>query len=308
MKAIEALRYGAPDFLQLKEVDKPIPKSRDVLIRVYAASVTRGDVFLQNLPFIAWLPLRIIFGLKRKSIPGHEFAGTIAAVGSAVTSFKKGDRVFGTTTGLPVGSCAEYLCLSQEGTLAEKPGNMTYEEAAAVPVGGLTALYFLRKGKIRDREKVLIFGASGSVGTFAVQIAKYYGAEVTGVSSTVNTELVRSLGADKVVDYTKEDFADRGERYDIIFDAVGKIPGSKIKEALATNGRYVTVRKGIAIERSQDLIFLKGLIEAGKIRTVIDRRYSLEQTAQAYRYVGENHKKGNVVITIDQNLSEKEEL
>lgn len=299
MKAIVCSKTGSPDVLQLRDVEKPMPRENEVLVRVHTATVVVGDVILRKLHPLFFLPLQL-FGMKRKRIPGHEFAGEIEAVGKQVKRFRIGDQVFGTTTGLSVGANAEYVCLPekwQAGVLATAPTNMTYEEAAAVPVGGMTALYFLRKANIQSGQEVLIYGASGSVGTFAVQVAKYYGAKVTGVCSTANVELVKSLGADHVIDYVKEDFTKRGQTYDVIFDAVRKTSLSRSKGALKEKGVYLSVRSSTR-EKVENLIFLKELMEAGKIRPVIDRYYPLEQTAEAHRYVEAGHKKGNVVINV----------
>lgn len=300
MKAIVQTKYGSPDVLQLKEVAKPTPKDTEVLIRVHAATVTRGDVMLRKLHPLLFLPLRL-FGMRRKKIPGHEFAGVIESTGKDVKRFREGDQVFGTTTGLSVGANAEYVCLPEEwpsGVLAIKPANMSYEEAAAVPVGGMTALFILKKGNIRVGQKVLIYGASGSVGTYAVQLARYFGAQVTGVTSTANMELVKSLGADQVIDYTREDFTKSGEVYDVLFDAAGKTSFSRCKIALKKEGFYLSVKSSTK-EKTENLLFLKELIETGQIKPVINRRYPLTQTAEAHRYVEAGHKSGNVVLTFD---------
>jgi NADPH:quinone reductase-like Zn-dependent oxidoreductase len=331
MKAIVCTRYGPPDVLQLKEVEKPTPKENEVLVRIYATTVTAADCELRSFnrfPLWIWLLGRIALGISgpRQRIQGHELSGVIESVGKDVTLFRESDQVFA-STGHSYGAHAQYKCLPEDGALAIKPANVTYEEASAIPYGGGTALHFLTKANIQSGQKVLINGAGGSIGTFAVQLARYFGAEVTGVCSTANLELVKSLGAEKTIDYTREDFTKTARTYDIIFDAVAKSSFSRCKSSLKPGGIYLTTIPSLGVilqmlrtskfgrkraifaasgfapssEMVKNLIFLKELIEAGELRSVIDRCYPLDQIAKAHRYVEKGHKKGNVVITVEHN-------
>jgi NADPH:quinone reductase-like Zn-dependent oxidoreductase len=322
MKAAVYAKYGPPEVLQLREVAKPVPKNNEILIEIFATSVTKFDCWTRSCTAPPGFRLlsRIASGIRKpkKQILGTELAGEIESVGKDVKLFMTGDQVFA-STGMGLGSNAEYLCMPEDGPVAPKPVNMTYEQAACVPQGSLTALYFLRKANIRRGQKVLIFGASGGVGTAAVQLAKYFGADVTGVCSTSKVDLVKSLGADRVVDYMKEDLAAGDPAFDIIFDTVGKSPISDFKRLLDKEGRYlfatfglprlfqmiwfsITSSKkaifGVLKETSEDLVFLKELIENEKIKSVIDRSFPLDQAAEAHGYVEAGHKKGNVVLTV----------
>lgn len=312
MKAIVCTKYGPPEVLQLKEVEKPTPGKNEVCIKIYATAVTASDIFIRGsqLPIQYWLPMRLMLGLTkpRKSIIGLVLAGEIESVGKNIKRFKTGDQVYG-LTGFGLGAYAEYKCMqetdSMHGCLAYKPANISYEEATAVAYGGLLALQYMEKGNIQNGQKVLIYGASGTTGTIAVQLAKYFGAEVTGVCSTTNLELVKSLGADSVIDYTKENSINSGVDYDFILDAVGKIKTSKLKEAskkaLVPTGKYVSIDDGKLKLNSGNLALIKELIEAGYLKPVIDRCYPLEQIVEAHRYVGKGHKKGGVAITVGHN-------
>ena len=330
MKAIVATNYGSPEVLELREVAKPIPKNNEVLVKVYATTVTAGDSRVRsfNVPRSMWLPARLTLGLRspKKAILGMVIAGEVESVGEEVTRYKKGDQVYAYDI-TRLSAYAEYVCVAENYALAFKPSTLSYEEAAAIPFGAVTALHFLRKGNIRSGHNVLVYGASGSVGTAAVQLARFFGAHVTGVCSTRNVELVKSLGADRVIDYTQEDFTTNGETYDIIFDTVGKTSLSGILKSLKNGGSYLQAASGpaqliqmkLAANRNgitfvgetatptkEALTYLKDLVEAEKIKPVIDRCYPLDQMVEAHRYVDAGHKRGNVVITVrDQDTAQQ---
>ena len=322
MKAVVYEKYGPPEVLQLKEVEKPTPKNNEVLVKIYATTVTSGDwrVRSLNVPVGFGLIMRLVFGVFRPKQPilGTELAGVVASVGKEVRQFKVGDQVFAFSDA-SMGCHAEYKCMPEHGAMALKPANLTYEEAAALSFGGTTALDFFRRGELQRGEKVLVNGASGGVGTAAVQLAKHFGADVTGVCSTANMDLVRSLGASHVIDYTQEDFTQSGEAYDVIIDTVGTAPFSRSKVSLKEGGRLLMVLAGLpdmlqipwvsmtsskkiiggpATGRAEDLRLLAGLAEAGKFKPVIDRRYPFEKIAEAHSYVDTGRKKGNVTITL----------
>ncbi|WP_281239537.1 NAD(P)-dependent alcohol dehydrogenase [Flavobacterium praedii] len=319
MKAIVYTQYGSPEVLELKDVEKPIPKDNEILIRIRATAVNSGDVRLRKADPFA---VRLFFGLfkPKTSILGSVFSGEIESIGSSVQHFKVGDEVFGHTD-MSFGTYASYKCFPEDGSIALKPNTITHQEVAVIPFGGTTALHFLKKASVQKDQKVLVFGASGAVGTAAVQLAKYFGANVTGVCSTANIDLVKSLGADKVIDYSKEDFTKNGETYDLIFDSVNKMSISDSLDSLKiygtlilsaaglsetlqgswismTNSRKIKVMTGIISHKAEDINFLKTLIEAGQLKPVIDRTYSLEQMAEAHTYVEKGHKKGNIAIEI----------
>ena len=303
MKAVVYEKYGTPEVLRMREIPKPTPKANQVSIQVYATTVTRGDVRMRafDVPPGERVFARLFLGLRgprrRNQVLGMEVAGIVDAVGHDVTRFKPGDQVFA-SCGLTFGGYAEYKCLSELKFIALKPAVMSYEEAAAVPVGGMTAVRMLRRVSIQNGQRVLIYGASGSVGTYAVQLAKAYGANVTGVCSTANLDLVRSLGADQVIDYTQEDFTQRGPSYDVVLDTVGKLSDVQGKQSLTPTGMYLSVHKESSRPKLDHLLHLKELIEAGKIKAVIDRTYPFEQIPDAHRYVQTGHKQGNVVISV----------
>ena len=312
MKAIICTKYGPPEVLQLQDVEKPAPKNNEVLIKVRATGVTASDCMMRrfnpNVRKLMGLVAGLLMGFSKPKNPilGSVLAGDIELAGKKVKQFKAGDQVFAFTTKSAFqprfGAYAEYICLPEDGILALKPSNLTYEEAAALPYGGLLAMHFLKKGNIQSGQKVLIYGASGAIGTAAIQLAKYFGANVTGVCSTTNLELVKSLGADAVIDYTQEDFTTRGERYDFILNAVGTGKAQlQCENSLTPDGKHVTVDDGFLKPQLEDLILLKELVETRQLKAVIDRSYRLDQMVEAHRYVEKGHKKGNVVITIEQN-------
>ena len=304
MKAVVYKKYGSPEVLKLINIQKPKPKNNEVLVKVYASSVTSGDVRLRSsdFPALFWLPARLIFGLfkPKKKILGHEFSGVVEEIGKNVTKFKIGDNVFGTTTMLNTGSYAEYVCIPQKwkhGVIEVKPKNLSHHEAATLPIGAMTAYYLLEKAKLKGEQNVLIYGASGSVGSFAVQIAKLKGLKVQAVCSTPNFEMVKSLGADSVLDYKKEDYSKSNDKFDIVFDAVGKTTKSKAKKVLKTNGIFVSV-KMLTKEKEEHLKSIKNMVENEKLNSFIDKSFNLSEIVKAHEYVETGRKRGNVAINI----------
>jgi NADPH:quinone reductase-like Zn-dependent oxidoreductase len=297
MKVVVIEKYGPPEGLHIRDIEKPTPKANEILVKVHSTTVTFGDAMLRRMGRVSRLVMGLFMGgLGKGKILGHEFAGTIESVGREVRNFRPGDEVFG-SMGMKGGAHAEYISIPEDSMVTLKPSTMTFEEAAAVPVGGHTALYILKESNIQPGQKVLVYGASGSVGSYAIQLVKNWGAEVTGVCSTSNLDWVRDLGADKMIDYTKEDFTQTSESYDVIFDAVRKLSKSQVKGVLKENGLYLSSATSTT-ENTENLIYLKELIEGGNLRAVIDRRYPLEEIVKAHRYVDTGHKKGNVVITM----------
>ncbi len=303
MKAAFYAKYGPPEVLSVREVGKPVPGDNEILVKVHASTAAVGDWRIRKPdPFLARL-FNGLFRPRRVNIPGLELSGEVEAAGKNVTRFRPGDGVFA-FTGFDARANAEYRCLpektqkAEDGLVSLMPSTMSFDEAASLPLGGLTALGFMRKGGVKAGDRLLVYGASGSVGTFTVQLAKQLGAEVTGVCSTANLELVRSLGADHVIDYTKEDFTSGGRVYDLVFDAVGKLAASRGRRVLKPGGRYLSVMTSVKLETG-DLDRLKELAETGGLRSVIDRCYTLDQIVEAHRYVEGGHKKGNVVIRVD---------
>jgi NADPH:quinone reductase-like Zn-dependent oxidoreductase len=323
MKAILYTKYGPPDVLQLKEVEKPIPKDNEILVKVKATTVTVADIRSRSftVPPVFWLPARMTLGFRqpKKAILGMELAGEVELVGKSVRRFKKGDQVFAASL-VGFGAYAEYLCLQEDGPISIKPSNITYEEAAAIPIGARTALFFLRKANIQRGQRVLVYGASGSVGSYAVQLAKYFGANITAVCSTSNVEWVKSLGADQVIDYTAEDFSKTDETYDVVFEAVNKSSFAACMKVLKKDGIYINCTEPLpsvqmlwtslisskklllsrnSPENAEALNFLKELVEMGKLKVIIDKSYQLDEIVEAHRYVEKGHKKGNVVIKVE---------
>jgi len=317
MKAVVCMKYGPPEVLQLRDVEKPTPKKNEICIKIHATSVTSSDCIIRGFNLPKWHPLGLMMGLvlgfgkPRNPILGMVAAGEIDSMGQDAKRFNISDQVFAYTvkssTRMRFGTYAQYICIPEDWLVLPIPSEITYEEAAAIPYGGELALHFLKKGDVQSRKKVLIIGASGAIGTAAVQLASYYGAKVTGVCSTPNLELVRSLGAEAVIDYTKEDYSKRSERYDLILDAVPLLVADskrfkkQARSALAPKGKFISINNGSPTPNINDLVLLKNLVESGKYKPVIDKSFPLEQIVEAHRYVETGHKKGNVVITIEHN-------